>query len=324
MDAKNQRYRLPDPQTGKPTLWTRSTTWAKAIADMQAITKWEKRMVAKGIATRQDLVALAAATPLENKDKLNEIADSAKEFAKASAGSNLGTALHAFTEQVDRGEELTAPAPWDADIAAYQAKLTAEKVTIIPDLIERVVVVPAYKVAGKLDRIVDLNDGGLPVIADVKTTQKIDYSWTEIAIQLALYAHAQHMTTEDYTDYLPMPNVDLDRALVMHIPAGQARCDLYTVNIAAGWEAAYICKIVRGWRNRKDLAQPYAWDPIPNLITAATTREAVEALWRAHAATWTPAHTKAAKARLEGLEAPAGTTGGTPENEQEKEKETAA
>jgi len=324
MDAKKQRYRLPHPDTGKDMLWTRSTTWAKAIADMQAITKWEKRMVAKGIATRQDLYALAAATPIENKDELNKIADQAKEFAKASAGSNLGKALHTFTEQADRGEELTAPEPWDADIAAYQAKLAAEKITIIPDLIERVVIVPGYKVAGKFDRILNLNDGGLPVIGDVKTTQKIEYSWTEIAIQLALYGHAQYMTTEDYTDYLPMPEVDLDRALVMHIPAGQARCDLYTVNIAAGWEAAYICKIVRGWRNRKDLAQPYTYDPIPNLIAAATTREGVEALWRDNTTDWTPAHTDLAKARLAALEPPAGPAGGTPENEHEKEKETAA
>src|SRR5262245_8271943 len=304
MDAKGQRYRLPDPKTGKDTLWTRSTTFAKAIANMEAIHKWEKRLVVKGISQRPDLHALAAATPLEDKKKLDELADQAKEFARASAGSNLGTALHAFTEQVDRGEELTAPEPWAADIAAYRDKLAGEQITVIPSLIERVVIVPAYKVAGKFDRIVQMPDGR-QLIADVKTTQNIDYSWNEIAIQLALYAHARHMTTEDYRAYLPMPNVNVDQALVMHVPAGQGRCDLYTVDIAAGWEAAYFCKLIRSWRSRRNLHQPYVYDRVLERIGQATSREALEALWAEAAAfgQWTDQHTSAAKQRAAQLEA---------------------
>lgn len=43
----------------------------------------------------------------------------------------------------------------------------------------------------------------------------------------------------------------------MHLPVGEARCDLYMVDIAAGWDMASICGTVRDWRKRKNLAAPY-------------------------------------------------------------------
>src|SRR5262245_45328116 len=79
MDARNQRYRLPHPVSGQEMLWTRSTTWAKTIADIQAIHKWEKRMVVKGVAARAEPYALAAATPIKDQDKPHRIAAEPKE-----------------------------------------------------------------------------------------------------------------------------------------------------------------------------------------------------------------------------------------------------
>jgi hypothetical protein len=54
-----------------------------------------------------------------------------------------------------------------------------------------------------------------------------------------------------------MPEVDQSEALVMHLPVGEARCDLYMVDIAAGWEMASVCGTVRDWRKRKNLAKRY-------------------------------------------------------------------
>jgi hypothetical protein len=55
-----------------------------------------------------------------------------------------------------------------------------------------------------------------------------------------------------------MPPVSLERALVIHLPAGQARCELHWLDIAAGWEAARLAATVRAWRARRDLTQPHA------------------------------------------------------------------
>ncbi len=246
------RYRLPDPQTGEQKSWTRATTWASSVADTYGLTKWKLRMAAKGVATRRDLIALASSLSVtEDKDALDRLAEQAIEHVGGTA-ANLGTALHAFTEQVDGGEHPEIPEPWDRDIAAYRQMLDAAGIETIPRYIERIVVVPELGVAGTLDRVVRL--GGKHYIADVKTGADLKFSWGEIAIQLALYAHAEAMW--DGEDYEPWPVVDRERAIVFHLPVGQARCDLYWVDIAAGWEAAQLCGAVRAWRTRKDLAAP--------------------------------------------------------------------
>ena len=40
-------------------------------------------------------------------------------------------------------------------------------------------------------------------------------------------------------------------------PAGQARCELHWIDIAAGWHAAQLAAAVRGWRARRDLTAAY-------------------------------------------------------------------
>lgn len=312
------RYLLPDPESGRERAWTRATTFAKTISDMYGLGKWQERMVAKGIATRADLYALAASTPVDDKAKFDKICGDAKEAAKASSGANLGTALHAFTEQIDAGQVVAVPQPWDKDVAAYKVALADAGVKVHPQWIERIVLVPTYGVAGTLDRIVTLPDGRR-VIADVKTGKDLGYSWGEISVQLALYANATHMINPATGLPEAMPAVDQDTAIAIHLPIGQGRCDLYTINIVAGWETAYICKIVREWRQRKDIAEPYVLKlpSLSYLIGIAPSREALQALWREHRGDWDTDHTEEAQERLAFLDAVAKSVDGTRETAQE-------
>ena len=249
------RYLLPDPDSGEVRAWTRATTWAKTLSDTTGLHKWECRMVAKGITLRPDLYALAAAAPADDVTALDTLTEAAREAAAASASANLGTALHRFTERHDRGELVAPPEPWAADLAAYTATLRAEGITIDPAHIERITPVPGLGAAGTLDRIAKVPGHGL-VIADVKTGQDLRWSWGEIAVQLAIYAHGAGLWTG--RGYDPMPEVSQERALVIHLPAGQARCELHWLDIAAGWDAARLATAVRAWRARRDLTAPYA------------------------------------------------------------------
>src|SRR5690606_737787 len=151
-------------------------------------------------------------------------------------------------------EDVTVPAPWDADVAAYRKTLAEHGVKTHAEYVERIVVWPQYNVAGTLDRIVTLPDERR-VIGDVKTGKDLSYSWPEIAIQLALYANATHMW--EHGEWRPMPVLDPSEAIVMWLPAGQARCELFTVNIVAGWEMVDVAHRVRQWRARKDLAKQW-------------------------------------------------------------------
>ncbi len=313
------RYLLPDPHTGKERAWTRATTFAKTISDMYGLARWQERMVAKGIATRSDLYALAAATNVDDKTKFDKICEDAKEAAKASSGANLGTALHAFTEQVDAGEDVAVPEPWDKDIAAYTATVAQAGLVMHPQWIERIVVLPEYGVAGTLDRLV----GPTLRVGDVKTGKDLSYSWGEICIQLALYAASRWMWNPDTKTFERMPQVDQEQAIVLHLPVGKARCDLYTVDIAAGIEAVQLCQQVRDWRGRKDLAVPYTpepartplGDPLLGRILATTTEADLEALWHQTWRDWGDRHNQAARKHKTALQTSAGTAGGKQEKE---------
>lgn len=318
------RYLLLDPDTGKERAYTRVTTFAKTLSDMYGLGKWQERMVAKGIATRADLYALAAATPVDDKAQFDRICTDAKEAAKATSGANLGTALHAFTEQVDRGDDVTVPQPWDRDINAYRAELAQHQLKVRRDWIERIVLIPQYGLAGTLDRIYGTSLGHNQ-IGDVKTGKTLEYSWCEIAIQLALYANAKWLIDPASGQAEPMPDIDQDQALVMHLPAGAGSAQLYTVDIKAGWEAAYICRVVRDWRSRKDLAAPTVTEALPptpaltltDRINNAIDMHTLEQLWRDNRGIWLPAHTTAASLRRKHIATlnSAGTPGGTREEE---------
>lgn len=303
------RYKLPHPRRGETNLipWTRATTFAKSISDTYGLAKWQVRMAVKGMTLRPDLFALAASAAITDKTTLDKVADAAKEAAGTSSGANQGTALHAFTEQLDRGESLIVPPPWDADVRAYAQTMTAAQFAVNPDLIERIIVVDDLGVAGTFDRILCRPDGRL-MIGDLKTGQNLDFGWLEIAIQLALYAHGDAMWNGVTGRYEPMPVVDKDTAIVMHLPVGAARCTLFTVDIAAGWEAAQLCREVRAWRTRRTLASPFAvpeprirevsLDQLLKQIADAPDRAELERLWQIHEAAWTADMTAAARSRL--------------------------
>lgn len=249
------RYVIPHPETGAKTSWTRATTMAATLADKFNLEKWSTRMAALGLVARADLYAKVASTPTDDKQTLDRLLEQAKEAAAASAGANLGTALHTFTERVDRGELVSAPAPWDADLAAYTSTLTEYGVTIVDGMVEQIVVVPEVTVAGTFDRLLAAPGWPLPRVGDLKTGGFLP--WGEIALQLALYAHATTIWDLATESHRPMPTVDQGTAVVMHLPAGKAECTLYEVNIEAGWEAVKLAQAVRQWRQRKDLARSF-------------------------------------------------------------------
>jgi hypothetical protein len=281
------RYLLPHPETGKEQAWTRVTTLARTLADTFGLEQWGKRMVAKGVAMRPDLIASASAASVDDKGTLDKVAEAAMETAGASSGRNLGTALHSFTERLDRGEplrSLAAPPPLDKDLVAYAAALKAGGLTVEPGGIERIVVLPELGVAGTLDRIVKLRKGGR-AIKDLKTAKDVSYSWLEIAIQEACYARAPYIWDPLAGAYERMPaDVDKDRGLVLHLPVGQARAQVYGVNLIKGWAYAQMAAEVRAARSG---AKSLAWlvepdDPATlalHNVRRAESRERLAELW---------------------------------------------
>jgi hypothetical protein len=261
--------------------WTRVTTIANTLADRYALEQWAQHNTVLGLGARKDLYALAATARPEDRDQLTAIVEQAQEAAKARSGANLGTALHRLTERIDTGEDLDVPDSWKPDIDAYCQTLVAHQVTIHREWVERVVVIPQLGAAGTLDRLVTLNGANSLRVADLKTGKEASTYVNETALQLACYANASHVwrhSTDDIKrdrygryllpdpaespeDYDPMPAVDTDHALLIHLPVGEGVCTLHEVDIKAGKEAVRLAMSVREWRKRRDLAWPFSPPP---------------------------------------------------------------
>lgn len=283
VEIPRDRYGRPmvlAPNGKKRVPYRRTTTFVGCLEDTYNLMAWKNRQVAYGMGQRKDLVLAAAAADPDDKRKLNEIAEKATEHAMASASATTGTALHALTERVDRGQPLgVIPTEYQADIDAYQQATAAIEFTAI----EAFRIHDDWQVAGTTDRIGKLH--GRPMIMDIKTGS-IDFPH-KMAMQLAMYAHSVPYDIGADKRIVDDERVDVNRGIIIHLPAGEGRCDLYEIDIAKGWGACLLAKKVWNWRGTKGLtalidptkepARPPTW---ASLIADARDVDDLRLIWK--------------------------------------------
>lgn len=233
---------ITPPEGGKAVAYTRVSTLAKALDDKTALTDWKCRQVAIGMSRRSDLVAKAAAIPATDKRGLKEIVEAAMTAAESERAANIGTALHALTEQVDAGlDPDQAPEFARADLAAYRQAMTG--IGILAS--EMFVVCDELQAAGTFDRLVKLPDGRV-VVADVKTGQHDPNYPHGVTQQIAIYSRGHLYDPEKgRAGHLPSLGVDQSTGLLIHMPAGTGTCDLYLLDLTVGWSMAQVSVAVR-------------------------------------------------------------------------------
>lgn len=249
---KAGRYQVvpADDDKGKTKAHTRITNFAKKLEDEYGLTKWKLRSVLLGAAQRSDILVAALAANDDTKE-LDKLADAAIEAAKGNVKRETGSALHKLCERADAGEILDLPEPWRTDVAAYLRCL--DELNAVIEYIEEVVVCPKLNLAGRLDRIIGIDDTSY--IMDIKTGKDLSFSWNAIAIQLALYAGAATIYDPVKKTHRPMPKVDQGKALVLHLQSGENACTPYWVNLEAGRAGIAMVRDLMAWRkNVKNVA----------------------------------------------------------------------
>jgi hypothetical protein len=280
------RYRLPDlipnPYSVGPMFmtgtesrkggWQRVTTLVKAIGDARALDLWHQRLLIMGLVKRPDLYDLACATvasadqndPKALRAPLEELAGKILAAAGADEGANLGTAFHGFTEAQDLGLMHYARRIWHGKLANYANGLEAQGLEVIPEYVERKIVVLKYGLAGTLDRILWDRINRRHVISDTKSQKKF-WTWLEIAAQESAYAMADAMWDRVTCSYVEMPKVDQDEGIVAWMPVngydpldtsrGNTSTedvdgvDFFSVDLAKGRRALQLCSEVDALRS---------------------------------------------------------------------------
>src|SRR5574343_108463 len=259
---------------GKP--YGRPSSHAKVIEDQYGLELWARRNVAYGLAHDPSLVARVLALPSkydewskDDKAAANKIVTDAQAVAKAHKAADIGTALHRITERIDAGETV--------DAGIYQADIDAYRQAMAPLAISHVecrMVCHELELAGTADRLV--HHDGHHYIADVKTGADLSYAGLGYATQLAVYAHSVLWDLES-DQAMETPPINTDRALIIHLPAGQGRCELQWVDIAQGWEIAHLATTVKAAQKRKGWFTPATFTTPPPDIDAGPTADDVKA-----------------------------------------------
>lgn len=303
---------ITPPGGGKPTAFTRVTKFVSALEDTFALGRWQQRQLAVGLSGRPDLI-LAAAAHRDDKAKLDELVDQAHEAAGTAAAATTGTALHRLAEQLDRGE-LTdldrVPEQFRPDLEAYRRATAGFRY----ECIEQLMVSDEWRCAGTPDRLGFLPGDPLMKVLDIKTGS-VEYGMSKIAMQLAVYANSLLYNVE--TGERTRLDIDLNRAIVVHLPAGQGVCELHEVDIATALDGVQLAYQVRAWRSVRRLARPLqsgrtrAAPPeairtpvtrtLLDQIDDATSVDELTAIWSTNRSTWTTEATAAAVRRKQQL-----------------------
>lgn len=258
---------LVPPGGGERIAYTRMSTLANYICDQSGLATWEKRLLARGLAEREDLAAMIACLPplhsakrdkrdLTAAEKREDKAVSAKldgyinealEHAGRSFKANAGTAVHGFT---DPGADLEyVPERMKGDVDSFLTYVGSGTLEILAT--EVFVVNEALGCAGSFDHIGRLNVPGFsqPCIVDKKTGQ-VDGKGLSFAVQLAGYANAE-VYDLDSDQRRPLESltggerVTTRYGYIAHIPLGAGRTDFYRVDLMRGIHCARLATQVR-------------------------------------------------------------------------------
>lgn len=303
--AANDTARVP---------YTRASSMAGYIADFQALHIWRERRIAKGIAMRPDLAAMAAALPpFKNNSKddrltnsrLTEIIDLAAELGQIHEQANYGTAVHSWTDPDARDRLHEVHLEYRADVEAYWREM--DRLGIVQLDSEVFTANDRLKGAGTVDGIYYVPGYGV-VMGDKKTG---DTKPLEFGVQFATYRFGEVYDWETDRRTPWREDLSADVALVFDIRKGKGTLDIHEIDLRWGLECAEVAadvrnrhqdsrfKIFKKVNDQIALAKDAENEAIYAAIETATTPEELNVIWEQHQHAWTAEHTAAGEVRLQ-------------------------
>lgn len=250
---------VSDPANpGKSLRYRRPSGYGKPLDDESALTEWRIWKAMQGVARSQALQIKVSACKDDDTVEKKTLREQALDKGAANEAADSGTGLHAMTARVeDPDDYFEPPEQYADDLQAYTQALASYG--LVSEMVEVHMVNDAYRAAGTADRIyrtklpLSTPDGGvIPadslILADIKTGKKLDFSLPGYCVQCAIYADGvlYDVVTERR---LPTPEINKVWAMLVHLPVGQARCEMLWINIGIGLEGAYLSYQVKEWQN---------------------------------------------------------------------------
>jgi len=249
------------------------TRW-KIRTQVAAVLKMQKRAEAGDTAAAELLDQMYELVADGNGNKVNGVLDKMDVMCGGRDAAELGTAVHAWLEAIDIGTVVASEVPdqFQPYLVNYQAVLAKHGLVAVPEYVERVVLNERGEqtVAGTLDRIYRIQSTGELVLGDVKTSKTLEFGWLNYATQFAVYGYATKMLKMDATGWEPMPKINQEYAICLHVPSDTPeQASAVTFDLWFGGEAMKTALEARRRRSEAKTRVPYKHAiPVP-------TREAL-------------------------------------------------
>lgn len=280
------RPKLYPPTGGNKVSYTRVSTAAKWLDDKGGLINWSSSMAMIGLMKSKPLQARMSAIIArsndpyrENKSALKELVFNATQVAQASGRADFGTAFHEMSELLDAGtlDWMYVPEILKGPLEAYRE--TMRGVTVLDSevfvAIDQDLNKKKLRLAGSFDRLLNHPVFGV-VVADVKTgTDEPKYP-LGVTAQVALYSRGLRYRDGEFPGAPKFPDGDANpdetawrksihpdlnplTGILIHCPlervGGEFRCDLYALDLTAGWDTVTLGHRVQSARRPKALVR---------------------------------------------------------------------
>lgn len=243
--------------------YTRVSTLAGALDDKSGLIDWAAANAMVGmvrdrsIAAQVGSLASKHADPWnvpEGKTALKQLVERAKSTGGGDEAASLGTAVHEFTEVIDKGEwPEFAPPELVGWLHAYREAMEPYELLDA----EPFVVNDELKCAGSMDKLLRVPDGRV-VAADLKTGKHDPNYAGKVTLQVACYANSLKYDQETGVRTPLHDDIDLSTGLLIHMPIRSGKppkVTVYELDLVKGMEMARLAVAVRearSWERSKD------------------------------------------------------------------------
>lgn len=247
---------------------TRTTTYISCLDDHSNLHDHDVRGLFKALAQFPELLEEYRKIPDpdgKDKSKVAKLETKALEKVNHFYKREMGTAIHDILQDIAEGRDPGfIPPEFEADVEAGRAMLAwLEDRGWEVFATEEFGVQRRFRVAGTTDLILVNWDRGVLKLADWKSGS-VDFSRGKFPAQLYGYAS---MDSVDLSTWDRHPRglaegleVDLEEALVLHLPLEEGRGEIIPVDLVKGREAFELAQKVREyrsyWANVKNWQKP--------------------------------------------------------------------
>lgn len=308
---------------GEPVRYRRVSHFISVLGDKENLNRRDTRYAVVG-ALQYYASTIQSLDLDEDKKELDKVIERAARKAGKWDAADYGTAVHAWTEDIDNGLQYARNALGPAvnklkwgpermfqenfdfiaqDVEAYTILCEAHGLTFTKT--EATIVLDEYHVAGTLDRLGRVAEWSpayccdKPHVLDVKTGS-VDYGRMEKTMQFAAYAKSKLYNHD--TGVRTEHGACLKTAYIVHLPAKQARPSLIPIPLERGLIRLDMAHGVWEERKRKHMWKKYNTDQyITDQINSATTEDELTAFYYRTSFLWNEDHTALATNKVKEL-----------------------